>query len=90
MEDLSVTKIRPQNVSVDFAGDGEMIKYRRTRVGRHVGWLGALCNDAVSDVWISKFPAEILQTVLLNAKQPEGLSSNTGNKLRNLGLSHRC
>jgi len=51
----------------------------RMRGGRHVASLGALCNDAVSDVKISIFTAQLFQTINLNANQPEGLSSYTGN-----------
>jgi len=60
------------------------------RDGRHVASLGALCNDAVSDVNISIFTAQLFQTIELNAKQPEGLNNNTGNNLPQLRLSQQC
>lgn len=60
------------------------------RGDRHIASLGALCNDAVSDVKISIFTALLFETIKLNAKQLEGLTSNTGNNLRHLRLSQRC
>ena len=76
-------------MSVDFIGDGDMIQCS-TRDGRHVASLGALCNDAVSDVTILISTAQLFQTIKLNAKQPEGLSSHTGNNWRHLRFSQRC